>query len=131
MADRVFEALGDSTRRQILEVLASGEQPAGRVVATMQANARISQPAVSQHLKVLREAKLVNVRSDGTRRLYAINETGLDAAHGWLDQLTDPAGPFAQPLDALATEIARGKREARRSASDERGRQRDRNRRSA
>lgn len=124
MAERIFEALGESTRRQILEVLASGERSAGMVVESMQARARISQPAVSQHLKVLREARLVNVRSDGTRRLYAINEAGLDAAHAWLDQLADPAGPFAQPLDALATEIVRGKREARRSGSghDEQGR---------
>lgn len=130
VADRVFEALGDFTRRQILEALASGEQPAGRVVETMQATTRISQPAVSQHLKVLREAKLVHVRSDGTRRLYAINEAGLDAAHAWLDQLADPAGPFAQPLDALATEIARGKREARRAGSGERE-QHDQDRKSA
>ncbi|HEX6195019.1 MAG TPA: metalloregulator ArsR/SmtB family transcription factor [Jiangellaceae bacterium] len=130
MAERIFEALGDSTRRQILEVLASGESAAGKVVETMRARAPISQPAVSQHLRVLREAKLVNVRSDGTRRLYAINEAGLDAAHAWLDRLADPAGPFAQPLDALATEIARGKREARRSVAGERE-QRAQGRRSA
>lgn len=131
MAERIFEALGDSTRRQILEVLASGECSAGTVVESMQARVRISQPAVSQHLKVLREARLVDVRSDGTRRLYAVNEAGLDAAHTWLDQIADPAGPFAQPLDALGTEIARGKREARRSASGEQTQRRDQGRRSA
>jgi DNA-binding transcriptional ArsR family regulator len=113
--DAVFEALGDPTRRRILELLASGEQPAGTVVAALQAQAPISQPAVSQHLKVLREAGLLTVRAEGTRRLYAIEEAGLDAAKAWLARLTDPLAPFAQPLDALATEVARGRR-ARRAA---------------
>ena len=113
--DAVFEALGDPTRRQILELLASGEQPAGTVVAALQARAPISQPAVSQHLKALREAGLATVRAEGTRRLYAIDEAGLDAAKAWLARLADPLAPFAQPLDALATEVARGRR-ARRAA---------------
>jgi len=113
--EAVFEALGDPTRRQILEALSSGEKPAGTVVAALQASAPISQPAVSQHLKVLREAGLVTVRAEGTRRLYAIDEAGLDAAKGWLARLADPLTQFAQPLDALATEVARGRR-ARRAA---------------
>jgi DNA-binding transcriptional ArsR family regulator len=116
--DAVFEALGDATRRQILELLASGEQPAGTVVAALQARAPISQPAVSQHLKALRQAGLVSVRAEGTRRLYAIDEAGLDAAKAWLARLADPLAPFAQPLDALATEVARGRR-ARRGAQSE------------
>jgi DNA-binding transcriptional ArsR family regulator len=115
--DAVFEALGDPTRRQILELLASGEQPAGTVVAALQARAPISQPAVSQHLKVLREARLVTVRAEGTRRLYAVDEAGLEAAKAWLARLADPLAQFAQPLDALATEVARGRR-ARRAAQD-------------
>lgn len=116
--DAVFEALGDATRRQILELLASGEQPAGTVVAALQARAPISQPAVSQHLKALREAGLVTARAEGTRRLYAIDEAGLDAAKAWLARLADPLAPFAQPLDALATEVARGRR-ARRGGQSE------------
>jgi DNA-binding transcriptional ArsR family regulator len=116
--DAVFEALGDPTRRQILERLASSEQPAGTVVAALQARAPISQPAVSQHLKVLREAGLVTVRAEGTRRLYAIDETGLDAAKAWLARLADPLAQFAQPLDALETEVVRGRR-ARRAAQSE------------
>jgi DNA-binding transcriptional ArsR family regulator len=127
--DAVFEALGDATRRQILELLASGEQPAGTVVAALQARAPISQPAVSQHLKALREAGLVTVRAEGTRRLYAIDEAGLDAAKAWLARLADPLAPFAQPLDALATEVARGRR-ARRGAQSEK-RSGERRRRSA
>lgn len=109
----VFDALGDATRRRILEVLSAGEQPAGTVVEAVQSAQRISQPAVSQHLKVLRDARLVTVRADGTRRLYAVDRDGLDAASAWLTHLTDPAGAFAQSLDALATEVARGQRARR------------------
>jgi DNA-binding transcriptional ArsR family regulator len=110
--DGVFDALGEPTRRQILELLAAGEQPAGTIVAALPA---ISQPAVSQHLKVLRDAGLVTVRAEGTRRFYAVDEAGVTAAHAWLARLADPLAPFAQPLDALATEVARGKRERRRA----------------
>jgi len=78
----------------------------------------ISQPAVSQHLKVLLGANLVSVRASGTRRLYALNQAGLDDARAWLERLGDPTAPFTQPLDALATEIARGRR-ARRTAPGE------------
>jgi DNA-binding transcriptional ArsR family regulator len=107
----VFEALGDVTRRRVLEVLATGELTAGEVVTAVQEHAPISQPAVSQHLKVLREAGLVTVRAEGTRRVYAVAPAGLDAAHAWLAHLADPLAPFAQPLDALATEVARGRRQ--------------------
>src|ERR1700761_7689829 len=105
-----FEALGEPVRRHILELLAAGEQPVGPLVTALQSRMPISQPAVSQHLKVLLEAGLVSVRAAGTRRLYALDQAGLDAAQAWLAGLTDPLGPFAQPLDALATEVARGRR---------------------
>jgi DNA-binding transcriptional ArsR family regulator len=107
---RVFEALGEPVRRAILELLAGGEMPAGEIVAALQTPTPISQPAVSQHLKVLREAHLVHVRAEGTRRIYALDDAGLDAAQAWLARLADP---FAQPLDALATEVARGRRSSR------------------
>jgi DNA-binding transcriptional ArsR family regulator len=106
----VFEALGDATRRRVLEVLAAGESTVGGLVATLRQATPISQPAVSQHLKVLREAGLVSVRAAGTRRVYALDPAGLDAAHAWLTHLADPLAAFAQPLDALATEVARGRR---------------------
>jgi DNA-binding transcriptional ArsR family regulator len=106
----IFEALGEPVRRQILELLAAGEQSAGTIVAALQARTQISQPAVSQHLKLLREAGLVTARAEGTRRIYALEDAGLDAARTWLAELADPMGPFAQPLDALATEVARGRR---------------------
>jgi DNA-binding transcriptional ArsR family regulator len=124
--DAVLEALGDPTRRQILELLASGEQPAGTVVTALRARAPISQPAVSQHLKVLREARLVTVRAEGTRRLYAIDDAGLDAARAWLARLADPLAPFAQPLDALETEVARGRRARRAAQSGKRSGERRR-----
>ena len=106
----VFEALGEPVRRRILELLAEGERPVGPLVAALRSLAPISQPAVSQHLKVLLAAGLVSVRAAGTRRLYALDTEGLDAARMWLDRLADPLAPFAQPLDALATEVARGRR---------------------
>ncbi|HTR96082.1 MAG TPA: metalloregulator ArsR/SmtB family transcription factor [Trebonia sp.] len=109
-AARIFEALGEPVRRRILELLADGERPVGPLVAALRSVTPISQPAVSQHLKVLLDAGLVSVRAAGTRRLYAVDIAGLDAARAWLDRLADPLAPFAQPLDALATEIARGRR---------------------
>jgi DNA-binding transcriptional ArsR family regulator len=117
----VFEALGDPVRRVILELLTAGEQPTGSLVTALQSRTPISQPAVSQHLKVLREASLVSVRTTGTRRLYALDQAGLDAARAWLAGLADQLGPFTQPLDALATEIARGRR-ARRASDAEQAR---------
>ena len=111
--DGVFEALGDPVRRIVLELLAGGEQPAGEIVALLQPRAPISQPAVSQHLKVLREAGLVRMRAEGTRRLYALDPAGVNGARAWLARLADPLGPFDQQLDALATEVARGRRSRR------------------
>lgn len=116
MTGAVFDALGDATRRSILLLLAGGEQPAGAVVTALQAHAPISQPAVSQHLRVLREAGLVTVRADGTRRLYAVDADAIEDARTWLRHLADPLAGLAQPLDALETEIARGKRERRRAS---------------
>lgn len=115
-AAAAFEALGDPVRRLVLEILAAGEQPAGAVVAQVRRTVPISQPAVSQHLRVLRGAELVQVRAEGTRRIYALDVDGVGVARAWLAQLVDPAAAFTQPLDALATEVARGRRERRRSA---------------
>jgi len=105
-----FEILGDPVRRRILELLSHGERPAGAVTDAIRAEFGISQPAVSQHLRVLREAGFATVRAEGTRRLYAVDSTPLQAVDVWLE----PFRPFwNQRLDALATELARGKRERR------------------
>ncbi len=116
--DSVFEALGDASRRRIMEFLSAGEESVGALVASMQQDAPISQPAVSQHLKALRAAGLVTVRADGNRRLYAVDQRGLQAAQLWLASLADPIEAFAQPLDALATEVARGRRARRQQPTD-------------
>ncbi|MGI5952104.1 MAG: ArsR/SmtB family transcription factor [Brooklawnia sp.] len=104
----VFEALGDPTRRRILELLTDGEQSAGTLLAAIRVDRPISQPTVSQHLRVLREAGLVSVRSDGTLRIYAIAPTGIEHATTWLTARIQRA-PFAQQFDALETELARGR----------------------
>ncbi|WP_327149376.1 ArsR/SmtB family transcription factor [Nocardia sp. NBC_01329] len=110
---RVFEALGDPVRRAILRLMSGGERSAGALVEEIRAHTPISQPAVSQHLKVLREAGLVHVRSEANRRFYALEPAGIATAREWLAELVDPLEQFAQPLDALATEVARGKRARR------------------
>jgi DNA-binding transcriptional ArsR family regulator len=109
-----FDVLGDPVRRRILELLADGEQTAGAVSAAIQAEFAISQPAVSQHLKVLRDNGFASVRPDGQRRLYAVDGTALRDIDEWLDSFRRFWTPH---LDALATEIARGRRERRRKAT--------------
>jgi len=119
--EEIFDALGDPTRRRVLALLSAGEQPVGALVEQLRAGGPISQPAVSQHLKVLRAAGLVDVRAEGTRRLYSIDPNGLDRALSWLAELRDPLRPFTQPLDALETEVARGRRARRATAPGEPG----------
>jgi DNA-binding transcriptional ArsR family regulator len=108
-----FDVLGDPVRRRILELLADGELAAGEIGAVVQAEYGISQPAVSQHLKVLRDNGFTRVRAVGTRRLYAVDPEPLRQADEWLDSFRRFWSPH---LDALATELARGKR-ARRGAA--------------
>jgi DNA-binding transcriptional ArsR family regulator len=105
-----FDVLGDPVRRRILELLAGGERASGEVSAIVQAEFGISQPAVSQHLKVLREAGFATVRAEGTRRLYAVDPAPLKDVDAWLARFR----MFWEPrLEALATEVARGKRARR------------------
>jgi len=109
-----FDVLGDPVRRRILELLAEGELTSGAISAVVQAEFGISQPAVSQHLKVLRDSGFATVRPEGARRLYAVDSAPLHEVDAWLD-------PFRrfweQRLDSLATELARGKRERRLAAT--------------
>jgi DNA-binding transcriptional ArsR family regulator len=106
----VFDVLGDPVRRRILELIASGEMTAGAVTEVVQHEFGISQPAVSQHLRVLRESGFTTVRADGNRRLYAVNAEPLQLIDSWLEQFRHF---WDQRLDALATEIKRGRRERR------------------
>jgi DNA-binding transcriptional ArsR family regulator len=105
-----FDVLGDPVRRRILELLADGELTSGAVCAVIQQEFGISQPAVSQHLKVLREAGFATMRPEGTRRLYAVNPGPMRDVDAWLDRFRRFWTP---PLAALATELARGRRETR------------------
>ncbi len=85
--DNAFAALADPTRRRVLEELRSGPQPVGRLAARLP----VSRPAVSQHLKVLKEAGFVREERDGTRRIYEIDPKGLGALRAWLDRFWDDA----------------------------------------
>jgi DNA-binding transcriptional ArsR family regulator len=102
-----FDVLGDPVRRRILELLADGERPAGGVAAIIQQEFSISQAAVSQHLKVLRDSGFATVRPNGARRLYAMDAAPLQDIDLWLDRFR---GFWEPKMDALATEIARGKK---------------------
>lgn len=105
-----FDVLGDPVRRRILELLADDEMTAGAVTAVVQAEFGISQPAVSQHLRVLRDSGFATVRPEGTRRLYAVDSAPFREVDGWLEHFRQF---WDQRLDSLATELARGKRERR------------------
>jgi DNA-binding transcriptional ArsR family regulator len=109
-----FDVLGDPVRRRILELLVDGEKSAGAIGATIQGEFAITQPAVSQHLKVLRDNGFTSVRPDGQRRLYAVNGRALRDVDEWLNGFRRFWTPH---LDALHTEIARGKRQRRRGAT--------------
>ncbi|MFT4295572.1 MAG: metalloregulator ArsR/SmtB family transcription factor [Micropruina sp.] len=108
-----LDVLGDPVRRRIVELLASGEAAAGEIGRVVQAEFGISQPAVSQHLRVLREAGFTRVRPQGTRRLYALEPAPLAEADAWLATFRRFWEP---PLAALGTELARGRRERRLAA---------------
>jgi DNA-binding transcriptional ArsR family regulator len=99
----VFAALADPTRRRLLELLAAGERSAGSLAAEF----GISRPGVSRHLRVLREAGLVRCAQDGPHRVYALDPGPLAEVEEWLA----PWRAFwAQRLDALDTEVRRGRR---------------------
>jgi DNA-binding transcriptional ArsR family regulator len=109
-----FDVLGDPVRRRILELLADGERSAGEIAAAVGGEFGISQPAVSQHLKLLREHGFARVRAEGTRRLYAVDPDPLREIEAWLDRFRRF---WNQHLDALGTELARGQRARRRAAT--------------
>jgi DNA-binding transcriptional ArsR family regulator len=100
-------ALADPTRRELVSLLARGELAAGELAERFP----VSRPAISRHLRVLREAGLVTVRTEGRRRLFALDPGPLAELDDWLDQYRDL---WAQRFDALDTELARGRRARRR-----------------
>lgn len=105
-----LDVLGDPVRRRVVELLADGETSAGDLGNVIQAEFGISQPAVSQHLRVLRENGFATVRPDGARRLYALDPAPLASADEWFAAFRRF---WAPRLDALGTELARGRRTRR------------------
>jgi DNA-binding transcriptional ArsR family regulator len=105
-----LDVLGDSVRRRILELLADGERSSGELAFVIGAEFGISHPAVSQHLKVLRDNGFASVRPEGTRRLYAVESAPLEELDMWLSQFR---AFWTQRLDALGTELRRGRRAPR------------------
>lgn len=102
---RALDALGDPTRRAVLERLRGGARSVGQIAEGLD----VSRPAVSQHLKILKAARLVTDRAEGTRRLYAIDTRGIEAARKWLDGVWD---------EALAAFKAAAEREAADNRND-------------
>ncbi|WP_209313790.1 metalloregulator ArsR/SmtB family transcription factor [Blastococcus sp. TF02A_35] len=98
-----LQALADPIRRELLALLAGGERTAGELAEPFS----VSRPAISRHLRVLRESGLVRVRADGRQRRYALDPAPLRELDDWLEPYRDL---WAQRLDALDTEIARGRR---------------------
>jgi DNA-binding transcriptional ArsR family regulator len=93
--DALFDALGDGTRRAILEQLRGGPLPVVEITRRLP----VGRPAVSQHLKVLKDAGLVSARQDGTRRRYQLDPAGITAVRAWLD------GLWEQALDAYKAAV--------------------------
>jgi DNA-binding transcriptional ArsR family regulator len=93
--NEAFAALADPTRRRVMERLAAGPRAVGEIAAGLP----VSRPAVSQHLKVLKDAGLVTDRADGARRIYALDPAGLGPMRAWLDQFWQSA------LEAFAAEF--------------------------
>jgi DNA-binding transcriptional ArsR family regulator len=98
-----FEALADPTRRRIVELLGTHERSAGEIAGAFD----VSRPAVSRHLRVLRETGLVEARSAGQRQIYSLRRDALDEIADWVDRVRVGR---AQRLDALALEVRRAKK---------------------
>ncbi len=96
----VFTAIADPTRRQIIESLAAAEVSFGELADQFE----MSRPAVSQHLKVLRDTGVVQVRADAQRRLYSLSDSGLDDLNNWLEQLRSFWNPRLDRLEQLLKE---------------------------
>ena len=104
--DQVLHALADGSRRTVLDALSGGEATAGELAALLP----IARPGVSRHLRVLREAGLVEVRQDAQRRVYSLRPEPLAEVDGWLEGYREL---WERRLSALHTEVARGKRQQR------------------
>jgi DNA-binding transcriptional ArsR family regulator len=111
-----FDVLGDPVRRRIVELLARGETTAGEITSVVIAEFGISQPAVSRHLRILRESGFATHREAGTRRLYSLDPAGVAEVRRWLEAVE---GFWSGALDALSTEVARQNRARKKSQPKE------------
>lgn len=103
-AAQVLDALGDPTRRAVFQRLRRGE----RSVTDISQGLKVTRPAVSQHLKILKAARLVSDRAEGTRRLYAVDSRGVEALRAWLETFWDTAlGAFKEAAELEAKKEAR------------------------
>jgi DNA-binding transcriptional ArsR family regulator len=106
LVDRVLHALADSSRRTVLDALSRGDATAGELAALLP----IARPGVSRHLRVLREAGLVEARQEAQRRVYSLRPEPLAEVDDWLGRYRSL---WEQRFNALHTEVARGKRQRR------------------
>ncbi len=113
--DDVAEAIADPARREILDLLRDGPQSAGHIAALIGDRFQISRPAVSRHLRVLRECGLVRDTLEGRHRRYDLDATRLGELTGWLARFAAPP-VWQQRMDALETEVYRTRRERRGAA---------------
>jgi DNA-binding transcriptional ArsR family regulator len=104
--DQVLHALADGSRRTVLDALSRGEATAGELAALLP----IARPGVSRHLRVLREAGLVEARQEAQRRVYSLRPEPLAEVDDWLERYRSL---WDRRLSALHTEVARGKRQRR------------------
>lgn len=114
-----FAVLADPVRRRMVELLSEAEAPAGRIGAVVMAEFGIGQPAVSNQLRVLREAEIVSAERQGSQRIYRIVPGALDDIAAWVDRY---GRLWSQRLDALETELARGSSGGHGSARPDGGR---------
>jgi DNA-binding transcriptional ArsR family regulator len=112
--DLVAGAIADPVRREILLMLRAGPMPAGEIAGRF----TITRPAVSRHLRVLRESGLVRDETVGRQRMYALDTAGLTALADWITQVTAPASAWESRLDAFETEVYRTRRDHRRTTNE-------------
>ncbi len=103
-----FAALADPTRLQIFELIAKGEKSAGDIVAHF----RFKAPTISQHLRTLKEARLVRVRAEGQRRYYTVDQAGLSEIQAWLSQISKEWNGRLDALEAVLEEEGRKTKES-------------------
>ena len=106
-----FDVLGDPIRRRILELIADDERSAGDITSVVMGEFGISQPAVSQHLRVLRESGFTTVRPEGARRLYAVDPLPLKEVDVWLERFRRNWEESYERLEELLEKMKRDKEE--------------------